>query len=131
VTVPADEVSIQMFSLIPWVEEDGQETVLNRLGEIGLENIEPYGGNFSGLSAEEFREQADAAGLSVPFSYFDVGGDGFDETLEFVGTVGQEYVCSGGFPAPCSDSYADTLSTAEAIYRRGESSVDAGFEKFF
>src|SRR5699024_5737055 len=41
VTVPADEVSIQMFSLIPWVDEDGQETVLNRLGEIGLENIEP------------------------------------------------------------------------------------------
>ena len=131
VTVPADEVSIQMFSLIPWVDEDGQETVLNRLGEIGLENIEPYGGNFSGLSAEEFREQADAAGLSVPSSHFDVDEDGFDETLEFVGTVGQEYVGSGGFPAPGIDSYEDTLATAEAMNRLGESAVDAGFEKFF
>src|SRR5699024_205419 len=131
VTVPADEVSIQMFSLIPWVDEDGQETVLNRLGEIGLENIEPYGGNFSVLSAEEFREQADAAGLSVPSSHFDVDEDGFDETLEFVGTVGQEYVGSGGFPAPGIDSYEDTLATAEAMNRLGESAVDAGFEKFF
>src|SRR5699024_9731035 len=108
-----------------------QETVLNRLGEIGLENIEPYGGNFSGLSAEEFREQADAAGLSVPSSHFDVDEDGFDETLEFVGAVGQEYVGSGGLPAPGIVSYEDRLATDEGMNRLGETAVDAWFEKLF
>src|SRR5699024_10326082 len=38
---------------------------------------------------------------------------------------------SGGFPAPGIDSYEDTLATAEAMNRLGESAVDAGFEKFF
>src|SRR5699024_9161157 len=43
VRIPVDRVSVQLYSLIPWVNADGQEAVLDRLGSIGLENIEPYG----------------------------------------------------------------------------------------
>src|SRR5699024_8471956 len=96
-----------------------------------LENIEPYGGNYGDLTADEFREQIDAAGLNAPCSHYDVDEDSFDETLEYVGTVGQQYVGSGGFPSPGIDSYEDTLATAEAMNRLGEQAVDAGFEKFF
>src|SRR5699024_1762579 len=32
VHVPVDRVSVQLYSLIPWVAADGQEAVLNRLG---------------------------------------------------------------------------------------------------
>src|SRR5699024_2906536 len=65
VQIPAEQVSVQMFSLIPWVEQDGLESVLERLGQIGFENIEPYGGTFEGYSAEEFRALVDSYGLSV------------------------------------------------------------------
>ena len=129
--VPVEDVSVQMFSLIPWVDEVGLEVVLERLGEIGFVNIEPFGGNFEGYTAEEFRELAAEYGLSVPSSHYDVDEDSFDETLEFVDTLGQEYVGSGGFAAPGIDSYEDTLATAEAMNRLGQRSVQAGVGKFF
>ncbi|WP_338403957.1 TIM barrel protein [Cellulosimicrobium arenosum] len=131
VIVPAEQVSIQLYSLIPWVAADGQEAVLDRLGEIGLQNVEPYGGNYNGLTAEEFRAQAEAAGLKAPSSHYNVGEADFDTTLEYVGEVGQQYVGSGGFPSPGIGTYENTLATAEAMNRLGERAVEAGFEKFF
>src|SRR5690625_1630194 len=46
VLIPPEQVSVQLYSLIPWVNDDGQEDVLNRLGEMGFQNVEPYGGNY-------------------------------------------------------------------------------------
>ncbi len=131
VTVPVDQVSIGMFSLIPWVQEVGLEAVLQRLSEIGFENIEPFGGNFEGYTAEEFRALADEYGLSVKSSHYNVDENTFDETLEYVTTLGQEYVGSGGFPAPGIGTYENTLATAEAMNRLGQRTVEAGLEKFF
>ncbi|WP_255365164.1 PQQ-dependent sugar dehydrogenase [Cellulosimicrobium sp. I38E] len=131
VTVPVDQVSIQMFSLIPWVNEVGLEAVLERLSEIGLKNIEPFGGNFAGYTAEEFRALADSYGLSVKSSHYDVNEATFDATLDYVTTLGQEYVGSGGFPSPGIGTYENTLATAEAMNRLGQRTVDAGLEKFF
>ncbi|MGO1510380.1 MAG: sugar phosphate isomerase/epimerase family protein [Actinomycetales bacterium] len=124
--VPAEQVSIQMFSLIPWVGSEGLEPVLGRLAEIGFQNIEPFGGNFGDYTAEEFRAMTDGLGLSVPSSHYNVDEDSFDETLEYVATLGQEYVGSGGFAAPGIDTYENTLATAETLNRLGERAVDAG-----
>ncbi|WP_425709430.1 sugar phosphate isomerase/epimerase family protein [Georgenia sp. Z1491] len=129
--IPVEDVSIQMFSLIPWVGDAGLEPVLGRLSEIGFENIEPFGGTFGDYTAEEFRELTDGLGLNVPSSHYNTDEDTFDETLEFVETVGQEYVGSGGFASPGIDSYEDTLATAEAMNRLGQRSVEAGVGKFF
>ncbi|MGC5627253.1 sugar phosphate isomerase/epimerase family protein [Georgenia sp. Z1344] len=129
--VPVEDVSIQMFSLTPWVSEVGLEPVLGRLAEIGFENIEPFGGNFNGYTAEEFRAMTDGLGLRVPSSHYNNAEDTFGETLEFVETLGQEYVGSGGFAAPGIDSYENTLATAETMNRLGQQSVDAGIGKFF
>src|SRR5690606_3678612 len=131
VHVPVDKVSVQLYSLIPWVGQAGLEPVLARLAEIGLENVEPFGGNFSGYTAEEFRALTDLVGLAVPSSHYDVGEAGFDQTLEFVGTLGQEYVGSGGFAAPGIGPYEDTLATAETLNRLGERAVPAGVGKVF
>src|SRR5690625_861344 len=84
VLIPPEQVSIQMFSLIPWVSEVGLEPVLERLSEMGFENIEPFDSTFSGYSAEEFRELTDGLGISVPSSHYNVDEDDFDETLDFV-----------------------------------------------
>ncbi len=131
VTVPAEKVGVQLFSLIPWVSEDGLEPVLGTLADIGIQNIEPFGGNFADYTAEEFRAMTDELGLHVPSSHYNVDEDTFDETLEYVATLGQEYVGSGGFAAPGVDTYEDTLATAAAMNRLGERSVEAGVGKFF
>ncbi|MPV50695.1 TIM barrel protein [Pseudactinotalea sp. HY160] len=131
VTVPADQVGVQLYSLIPWVEDVGLEAVFQRLQEVGIQNIEPYGGNFSDLTAEEFKALADKYDLNVSSSHYNVDEDTFDTTLEYVKTIGQEYVGSGGFPDPGIDTYANTLATAEAMNRLGKRSVEAGTGKFF
>ncbi|PYF96783.1 Glucose/arabinose dehydrogenase, beta-propeller fold, partial [Georgenia satyanarayanai] len=131
VLVPADQVSIGLYSLIPWVGEEGLPSVLARLAEIGLENIEPYGSNFDGYTAEQFREMVDSIGLNVLSSHYNVGEANFDQTLEYVETLGQQYVGSGGFPAPGIGSYENTLATAEAMDRLGQRSVEAGVGKLF
>src|SRR5690625_1956828 len=131
VLVPVEKVSIGLYSLIPWVNEDGLPSVLARLAEIGLENIEPFGGNLNPYTADQFADMADTIGLQVPSSHYNVGEADFDATLEYVRTLGQEYVGSGGFPAPGIGSYEDTLATAEAMDRLGERSVEAGVGKLF
>ncbi|MEE6297377.1 TIM barrel protein, partial [Georgenia wangjunii] len=131
VLVPVEQVSVQMFSLIPWVNADGLPAVLERLASIGFENIEPYGGNFNGYTAQEFRAMTDALGLRIPSSHYDTNEASFDETLAFVEALGQEYVGSGGFASPGIGSYENTLATAETMNRLGERAVEAGFEKFF
>ncbi|MEE6283342.1 TIM barrel protein [Georgenia sp. MJ170] len=131
IQIPAEKVSIGMFSLIPWVGEDGLPSVLSRLSDIGFENVEPFGSNFSDYTAEEFRAMVDEIGLSVPSSHYNVAEDTFDETLAYIDTLGQEYAGSGGFPAPGIRSYEDTLATAEAMDRLGERSVEAGIGKLF
>lgn len=129
--IPAEQVSIQLFSLIPWVGSDGQDSVLEQLAEIGLQNVEPYGGNYNGRSATEVRNTLTALGLKAPSSHYNVVEDDFDTTLGYVSTVGQEYVGSGGFPAPGIGSYENTLATAEAMNRLGQRSTEAGVGKFF
>ncbi|PYF96281.1 PKD domain-containing protein, partial [Georgenia satyanarayanai] len=129
VLVPVEKVSIGLYSLIPWVGDEGLPSVLARLAEIGLENIEPYGSNFDGYTAEQFREMVDSIGLNVLSSHYNVGEANFDQTLEYVETLGQQYVGSGGFPAPGIGSYENTLATAEAMDRLGQRSVEAGVGK--
>src|SRR5699024_6826433 len=82
-------------------------------------------------SAEDFRSLLDSYGLDAPSSHYNVGVDDFDETLEFVSTIGQEYVGSGGWPAPGIDSLDDVLATAQAMNELGERSVENGTGKIF
>gem|GEM_PF-1133760 len=131
VLIEPERVGVQTFSLNPWVGDEGIPAVFEALSNIGLQNIEPWGGNFSDYTAEEFRELTDGLGLSVPASHYNVGEDDFDETLEFVKTLGQEYVGSGGFPAPGINSLENTLATAETMNRLGEAAVEAGVGKFY
>ncbi|MCM3661119.1 DUF1080 domain-containing protein [Georgenia satyanarayanai] len=131
VLVPVDQVSIGLYSLIPWVNAEGQQTVLARLAEIGLKNIEPYSGNLNPYTAEQVRAMADEIGLRIPSSHHNVGEGNFDETLAYVDALGQEYVGSGGFAAPGIGSYESTLETAATMNRLGKRSVEAGIGKFF
>src|SRR5699024_7267681 len=101
------------------------------------QNVEPFGSNFNGYTAEEFRAMVDEIGLKVPSSHYNVAEDTFDATLDYVETLGQRYVGSGGFAAPginetdTASGYENTLATAATMNRLGERSVEAGLGKFF
>lgn len=131
--IPVDQVSIGMFSLIPWVEDAGLESVLERIASIGLVNIEPFGGNLEDMTAEELRDLADELNLTIPTSHLDVSdADAFDQTLEDAEALGQEsWVGSGGFADPGIESYEDTLATAETMNELGQRSVEAGTGQLF
>ncbi|WP_284251665.1 PQQ-dependent sugar dehydrogenase [Litorihabitans aurantiacus] len=129
--IPVEQVSMGMYSLGPWTEEVGLEPVLERLAEIGYENVEPYGANLEPYEASEFREITDDLGLSVLTSHYNTDETTFDETLEYVSTLGQQWVGSGGFAAPGLDTLPDTLATAETMNRLGAASVEAEVGKFF
>src|SRR5690625_2081881 len=88
VLIPPEQVSIQMFSLNPWVSQTNVKTVLEGLAEIGFQNIEPWGGTFSGYSASQFKELTSGLGISVPSSHYNVGESDFDDTLVFIDTLG-------------------------------------------
>ncbi|GMA33332.1 hypothetical protein GCM10025875_33240 [Litorihabitans aurantiacus] len=131
VLIPAEQVSMGMFSLSAWANQDGLPVVLDRLETIGFENIEPFGGTLRGFSAEQFRAMADSYGLDVPSSHYDVGEATFANTLAYVKTLGQRYVGSGGFAAPGIGSLENTLTTADTMDRLGALSVANGTGKFF
>jgi sugar phosphate isomerase/epimerase/glucose/arabinose dehydrogenase len=132
VEIPAEQISIQMFSLIPWVRADGLPSVLEDLAIIGFENIEPYGSNFSGHTAQSFRDMTDQVGLNVLSSHYNVSEATFVNTLAFVKTLGQQWVGSGGFPSPgINGGLQNVLNTAQAMDRLGQRSVNNGTGKFF
>ncbi|MFC3688662.1 PQQ-dependent sugar dehydrogenase [Aquipuribacter hungaricus] len=131
-----DQISIQMFSYSSWVREVGIETVLGELEDIGFQNIEPFGGSYGGRDAQTWSALLDSYGLQQPTSHGSVAADGFGTTLEFSRAVGQQFVGSGGFPAPSiardgSSTYADVVATAAAMDALGEQSVAAGTGKLF
>lgn len=130
-TVPTSKISIQMYSLIPWVAEDGLDSVLGELADMGYQNIEPYGGNFSGYTAEEFRALVKKHGLHVSASHNSTNESTWDETLAYSRTIGQHYVGSGGFASPGIGSYEDTLATAATLDRLGEAAKKQGLHKIF
>jgi sugar phosphate isomerase/epimerase len=135
-SVPASKISIQLFSYAGWGSQIGADALLAELAEIGYRNVEPFGGSYEGRDAEEWRALLREHGLKQPSSHGNVNAATFDTTLEFAKTVGQKYVGSGGWPAPGiardgSSTYADAITTAEAMNELGERSVTNGTGKLF
>lgn len=130
-SVPASKVSIQMFSLIPWVNEVGLDAVLGELAAMGYKNIEPFSGNFSGYTAEEFAELLKKHGLKASAAHNSTNEATWDQTLAYSKTIGQHYVGSGGFASPGIGSYEDVLATAATLDRLGEAAKKQGLHKIF
>ncbi len=130
-TVPASKISIQMFSLIPWVQQDGLESVLAELSDMGYRYVEPFSGNFSGYTAEEFAALLKKHGLKASASHNSTNEATWSQTLDYAKTIGQHYVGSGGFASPGIGSYENTLATAETLNRLGEAASKRGLHKIF
>lgn len=130
-SVPANKISIQLYSYNSWVNEVGIEAVLDELETVGIRNVEPFGGSYQGLSMDEFRDELRERSMRALSSHGSVDEATFDAALDGAKDLGQKWVGSGGFPGPGIDSYEDTLATAEAMNRLGEQSVKNGTGKLF
>jgi sugar phosphate isomerase/epimerase len=131
-SVPANKISIQLFSVHGWVQQAGIDTVLGTLAEMGYKNVEPFGGTYGTLDAEEFRALLKKHGLKAPTSHGSTPTDAnIDDSIAWANTLGQRYVGSGGFAQPGIQSYEDVLATAQNMNRFGRMSVTTGSGKLF
>ncbi|MDO8145739.1 MULTISPECIES: sugar phosphate isomerase/epimerase [unclassified Isoptericola] len=139
-TVPAEKISIQLFSYLGWTLSDGFDTVVDELEEIGYRNVEPFSSPgsvfYGGNTAAELRVELRERGMSAPTTHGNVSEASFDAALENAKDLGQRYVGSGGWPGPGiardgSSTYEDVLETAAAMDRLGERSVKNGTGKIF
>ena len=147
-TVPANKISIQMWTFNRYVEAGERaaeappgapgptatraerlEFVLAFLSDVGYRNIEPY--SFHGLTAAQFKALTEKYGLKVPSRHMSTNEATWDANLADAKLLGQNWTGSGGFASPGTGSYANTLATAATMNRLGERSVKNGTGRIF
>ena len=147
-TVPASKISIQLYTFnryIDFGERAGEapagapgpqatraerlEFVFAFLSDAGYRNIEPF--SFHGLSVEQFDALAEKYGLKVPSRHMSNSEANWDANIADAKLLGQRWTGSGGFAAPGTGSYENTLATAETMNRLGERSVKNGTGQIF
>jgi sugar phosphate isomerase/epimerase len=140
--IPANKISIQMFSIQGWIQTAGLDAVLEDLRGMGYRNIEPFGtpgsafSTYGDLTAPQFRTVTDEHALKVPTSHGSTAEPTFQTSIADAKALGHRYIGSGQMPAPGiatdgSSTYEDVLATAETMNRLGEQSVKAGTGKLF
>lgn len=129
--IPANKISIQMFSYLNWGNEIGTDGILAELAGIGYENVEPHAGTYEGRTAREFSELLDQYGMKAPTAHGSIDEQTFTSTIDFAKSVGQRYMGSGGSASPGIRTLDDTLKTAQVLNRLGEQSKKSGTGKIF
>jgi sugar phosphate isomerase/epimerase len=126
---------IQLYTVNIPMQTDPAGT-LKKLREIGFGEVESAG--FGKLSAKQFRELLDDAGLACPSAHLQFDINNLGATFEDAHALGAAYAASGSLPAPAVDSRpAAALSkrsmgldeakrTAELVNRIGEAAKRAG-----
>jgi sugar phosphate isomerase/epimerase len=128
-------VGIQLYTVNIPMQTDPAGT-LKKLREIGFSEVETAG--FGKLSAKQFRELLDDAGLACPSAHLQFDINNLGATFEDAHALGAAYAASGSLPVPVVDSRpAAALSkrsmsldearrTAELTNRIGEAAKRAG-----
>jgi sugar phosphate isomerase/epimerase len=128
-------IGIQLYTVNIPMQTDPAGT-LKKLREIGFGEVESAG--FGKLSAKQFRQLLDDAGLACPSAHLQFDVNNLGATFEDAHALGAAYAASGSLPAPAVDSKpAAALSkrsmsldeakrTAELTNRIGEAAKRAG-----
>src|SRR5919108_5171580 len=147
-TVPASKISTQLWTFNRYVElgeraaeapagapgpeatrAERLEFVFAFLSDVGYRNIEPY--SFHGLTVEQFDALAEKYDLAVPSRHMSTSEANWDANLADAELLGQHWTGSGGFAAPGTGTYENTLATAQTMKRLGERSMMNGTGKIF
>ena len=135
--IPDRKIGIQLWNFAAYVgfgtdaaTQARLEEVLRRLSEMGYRNVEPF--TFNGLTAAQFKALLDRYDLKAPARHGNVAISSFATTLADSKTLRQQYVGSGGFPAPgIGSGYENVLATAIVMDELGRRSVRNGTGKFY
>jgi sugar phosphate isomerase/epimerase len=147
-TVPASKISIQLWTFNRYIDRGERaaeappgapgpeatpaerlEFVFAFLSEVGYRNVEPF--SFHGLTVEEFDALAEQYDLKVPSRHMSTSEANWEANIADAKLLGQHWTGSGGFAAPGTGSYENTLATAQTMNRLGERSVKNGTGKIF
>src|SRR3954462_11852215 len=90
---------------VPTTTQDRLVRVFDYLQSQGVKNAEPF--NLFGFTPAQLRALADAHGIDLHGRHGDVVEATWDQEIATAKALGQEYVGSGGEPAPGIDSYAN------------------------
>ena len=115
--MPNREISVQLYSVREEMQNDPAGT-LAKLAEFGYRNVEPPG--YSGMSAENFAQILQAAGLQAPSIHGNLPvGDEKNKVIEEAQALGTRYIFTGG-PALGWDSWnnLDGIKKAADLYNR-------------
>ena len=128
-------IGIQLYTVNIPMQTDPAGT-LKKLREIGFGEVESAG--FGKLSAKQFRELLDDAGLACPSAHLQFDVNNLGSTFEDAHALGAAYAASGSLPAPAVDSKPAAASskrsmsldeakrTAALVNRIGEAAKRAG-----
>ncbi len=103
---------------------------LKKLRQIGFGEVESAG--FGKLSAKQFRELLDDAGLACPSAHLQFDINNLGSTFEDAHALGAGYAASGSLPAAASSMRSMSLDeakrTAALVNRIGEAAKRAGLQ---
>jgi sugar phosphate isomerase/epimerase len=130
-------IGIQLYTVNGPMREDPAGT-LKKLKDIGFGEVESAG--FGKLSAKQFRQLLDDAGLACPSAHLQFDVDNWGAAFEDAHALGAAYAASGSLPAPAVDSKPAAASskrsmsldeakhTAALVNRIGEAAKRAGLQ---
>src|SRR6202521_5831185 len=130
-------VGIQLYTVNIPMQEDPAGT-LKKLREIGFGEVETAG--FGKLSAKQFRQLLDDAGLACPSAHLQFDINNLGATFEDAHALGAEYAASGSLHSLAVDSRPavtapksgmsldEAKRTAELANRIGEAAKRAGLQ---
>ena len=113
-------LGIQLYMVKEDMEKDSIGT-LKKLGEIGYDQIESYGGNkgmFWGMSNRDFQKMAADCGLTLVSSHYNDEAKGFEKQAEKAAEIGMKYlICPWKGPQKSIDNFK---RFAEEFNKNGE-----------
>jgi sugar phosphate isomerase/epimerase len=130
-------IGIQLYTVNTPMQEDPAGT-LKKLRAIGFGEVESAG--FGKLSAKQFRQQLDDAGLACPSAHLQFDVNNLGPTFQDAHALGATYAASGSLPAlsvdgkPAAASSKRSMSldeakrTAALVNRIGEAAKRAGLQ---
>ena len=133
-------VGIQLYTVNVAMREDPAGT-LRKLRDIGFGEVEAAG--FGKLSARQFRQLLDDAGLACPSAHLQFDINNLDRTFEDAHALGAAYATTGSLPPPARDSKSAPASskrsmsldeakhTAEFVNRVGAAAKRAGLQYIY
>lgn len=118
--LPRSKVGIQLFTYGSGgaIGADGIEAVVAHMAEVGMRNIERYGGTF-GLDFDEYVDLYREHRVRPVASHGSLNLDQAEQTFAQARQMRQRYIGSGGFGGPGFGSLEDTLQTAENLNELG------------